>query len=97
MPEYLDSQVADEHGQQVLQRLFSALAANTGFDPNSQFRISSQPDHTTNWLYHERKIPVATMEQRIGPSKKLGRQPTVEDRLEFGLHLMEAMAESVTR
>ena len=97
MPEYLDTQVADEHGQQVLQRLFTVLTANTSFDPDSQLRISSKPDHTTNWLYQERKIPVATMEQRIGPSNKLGRQPTVEDRLEFGSHLIEAMADAVTR
>ena len=44
---------------------------------------------------HERKIPVGTMEQRIGPSKKLGRQATVEDRLAFGRQLATAMGEAV--
>jgi hypothetical protein len=54
------------------------------------------PDHTTNWLYQEKKIPVATMEQRIEPSKKLGRQATAEDRLEFGGQLIRVLGQAVS-
>lgn len=95
MPEYIDSQATDEQAQRVLRRLYPLLKDRTTFDPDSDLRMSARPDRTTNWLYQERKIPVATMEQRIGPSRKLGRRPTVADRLEFGAQLIQAMAESV--
>jgi hypothetical protein len=37
---------------------------------------------------------MALMEQRIGPSRKLGRIVTTEERLEFGRQLIQAMAEA---
>ncbi|HYM12216.1 MAG TPA: hypothetical protein VEU62_15885, partial [Bryobacterales bacterium] len=47
-------------------------------------------------LYHDRKIPAFTMEQMIARNSKLGRFPTVQDRLEFGAALARAMAGTVT-
>jgi hypothetical protein len=46
-------------------------------------------------LWKERKVPVLLMEQRIGTSQKLGRRPTMEDRLDFGKQLITVMAETV--
>jgi hypothetical protein len=92
--EYMDTQVTTgAPGRQTLEGLFSRLAADTTFDPTRPLSLSQRPDHTTNWLF-ERGIPTATMEQRIAPSKKLGRQATAEDRLEFGRQLIAAMAAS---
>ena len=60
-------------------------------------KVNATPDGTTNALYRERKIPVLLMEQRIATGKKLGRRPTVDDRLAFGARLVEVMAETVLR
>jgi hypothetical protein len=97
MPEYIESPVTDDAGERAFRQLFSLLTERTTFDPGSPLRLRARPDRTTNWLYQERKIPAAVMEQRIGTSKKLARQPTVPDRLEFGEALIQAMAEAVTR
>jgi hypothetical protein len=94
-PEYLESQATDESSRRMLQRLFTLLSDRTSFDPNSSMRFTTRPDTTTNCLYDQTKAPVATMEQRIGRSQKLGRQLTVEDRLLFGAGLAEAMADAV--
>src|ERR1041385_6312777 len=90
--EYIDTQVSTFPGRLVLERLFSRLEAETTFDPNRPLSLSQRPDHTTNYLFEEHGIPVATMEQRIAPSKKLGRQAALEDRLRFGRQLVTAMA-----
>jgi hypothetical protein len=94
MPEYLDTQISDEPAKRRTEKLFQALTANTSFDPSRDLTTAQRPDNTTGWLYQERKIPVLTMEQRIAPSKKLGRQPTVEDRLAFGRQLVTAMTKA---
>jgi hypothetical protein len=49
---------------------------------------------TMNSLYAERQVPILLMEQRISAGAKLGRQPKVEDRLEFGERLIVTMAEA---
>jgi hypothetical protein len=49
----------------------------------------------TDFVGKERKVPVLLMEQRIGTSQKLGRRPTLEDRLTFGKKLITVMAETV--
>jgi hypothetical protein len=95
VPEYLDTQSDDEPTQQLMQRFFDALVAKTSFDPNQKFRVSDKPGNTTNFLWKERKVPVLLMEQRIGTSQKLGRRPTMEDRLDFGKQLITVMAETV--
>ena len=95
LPEYLDTQSDDEPTQQLMQRFYDALVAKTSFDPNQKFRVSDKPGNTTNFLWNERKVPVLLMEQRIGTSQKLGRRPTMEDRLDFGKQLITVMAGTV--
>jgi len=97
MPEYLATQCDDEAVQKMMQRFFDLLVEKTSFDPSQKFRVNDQPADTTNWLWKERKVPVLLMEQRIATSQKLGRRPTVEDRLAFGKELITVMAESVLR
>ncbi|KAF0176981.1 MAG: peptidase M14 carboxypeptidase A [Limisphaerales bacterium] len=92
--EYLDTMVDDEPGQARLQRLFAKLVADTSFDPSRKLGIVLTPTNTTNVLWKERRVPVALMEQRVGPSAKLGRLPTVADRLAFGRQLITRMAEA---
>jgi hypothetical protein len=93
--EHLDTQVDDVATQKLMQRFYDALAARTTFDPSQQLRINDKPGNTTNALWNERKVPVLLLEQRISTSRKLGRRPTVEDRLAFGKQLITVMAETV--
>ena len=93
--EYMDTQAEDEPTQKVMRQFFDALVEKTSFDPSQKFRISNEPRDTTNSLWKERKVPVLLMEQRIGTSRRLGRRPTVEDRLVFGKQLITVMAETV--
>ena len=93
--EYVDTFADDDASQAMMQRLYTNLVAKTSFDPSRKLGIGKNPSNTTNSLYTERKVPVLLMEQRTGPSKKLGRQPTVADRLQFGRELITVMAETV--
>jgi len=93
--DHLDTQVDDEAVLKMMRRFFDSLSAKTTFDPSQKLNIKDKPGDTTNWLWNERKIPVLLMEQRIATSKKLGRRPTVEDRLAFGQQLIAVMAETV--
>ena len=93
--EYIDSQIDHEPTQKLMQRFFDALVERTSFDPSRKLRFNDTPGNTTNWLWKERRVPVLLMEQRIGTSQKLGRRPTVEDRLAFGRQLITVMAETV--
>jgi hypothetical protein len=96
--EYIDTQADDERSQAVMRRLFESLAAHTSFDPSTkQVRVSDTPGNTTNCLYKERGVPVLILEQRIGSGKKLGRRPTVEDRITFGRQLITVAADAVVR
>jgi hypothetical protein len=93
--EYIDTMADDAGTQKVMRRFFDSLVAKTSFDPSREFTVSTSPSNTTNSLWPERRVPVMLMEQRIGPGRKLGRLPTVEDRLEFGRQLIATMAETV--
>jgi len=93
--EYVDTQADDDSTRQMMQQFFDGLVAKTTFDPSQKLRVNHNPGNTTNFLWKERKVPVLLMEQRIGTSKKLGRRPTVEDRLAFGKQLITVMAETV--
>ncbi len=95
--EYLQAQVDDPGVLNRLQSFSDRLVANTTFAPSRALSISSAPANTTTSLWKERRVPVLLMEQRIGFNQKLGRQATVEDRLEFGRELIIAMAETVLR
>jgi hypothetical protein len=46
-------------------------------------------------LYQERRIPAFLMELMVDPSPRLGRPPTVEDRLEFGAALVRVLKAAV--
>ena len=45
-------------------------------------------------LFHERKIPAFLMELMVDNNRKLGRCPTVDDRLEFGAALAQIMCDT---
>jgi hypothetical protein len=93
--EYIDTEVTNGKAREILERLSSHLASETTFDSNRSLTPTQRPDHTTDSLFEEHGIPVATMEQRISRSGKLGRQATGEDRLAFGGQLIRVMCESV--
>lgn len=93
--EYLSSLADEERAAQRLQRLFNGLKEKTSFDPSIAQVAPGNVRGTTNDLWLEARVPVVLMEQRIGPAKKLGRRPTIEDRLEFGRALTLEMAAAV--
>jgi hypothetical protein len=98
MNEYLETMADTESEQAMMTRLFERLVTTTTFDPSTpKLRIytASGPGNTTNSIWREARVPMMLMEQRIGPSRKLGRIVTTEDRLEFGRRLIQAMAEVV--
>jgi len=49
----------------------------------------------TQGLWADREIPAFLMELMVDRSEKLGREPTVQDRLEFGAALVRAMTGAV--
>ncbi|MBI4326410.1 MAG: hypothetical protein HY674_14270 [Chloroflexi bacterium] len=93
--EFMDTQADDEPVLALFRRFEAILMEKTSFDPTQRLAVRNAPGNTTNSLYEERRIPVLLMEQRIGFSQKLGRRPTVGDRLNFGRQLIAAMAEAV--
>ena len=96
MNEYVETMVDAEPQQAMLHRFFERLVTTTTFDPSNPGRLrifaGSGPANTTNSIWREAKIPMMLMEQRIGPSRKLGHIVTTEERLEFGRELIQAMA-----
>jgi hypothetical protein len=93
--EYMESLADDEALQSMMRRLFTNLETKTSFDPSRKLGFSKGPSNSTTSLYAEHKVPVLLMEQRTGRSKKLGRQLTIADRLQFGRDLIAVMAETV--
>ncbi|HZT39615.1 MAG TPA: M14-type cytosolic carboxypeptidase [Bryobacteraceae bacterium] len=80
-------------------KIFDILKRTTTFNPTTPLR--EQGETTTpgkrgrmtvaQGLYHDRKTAAMLMEQMIEYNSKLGRLPTVEDRLEFGAALVRAI------
>jgi hypothetical protein len=93
--EYLDTQADDPATLKTMQRLYDLLVEHTTFDPSRKLTPSKAKIDDTNTLFAQYHVPVMLMEQRIATSKKLGRRPTVEDRLKFGRQLITAMADAV--
>jgi len=88
---------------ELAKRFFEALLAKTTFHPSSPLRVAAesttagQPGRMTvvQGLWAERRIPAFLIEQRVEFNQKLGRLPTVQDRLEFGAGLVEAIASAL--
>jgi hypothetical protein len=93
--EYLETQVTDPALLKRFERLYKLLVAQTSFDPSRARAVRTEPATDTNVLYRQRRVPVALMEQRIGFCPKLGRRPTVQDRLRFGRELVLALAQTL--
>jgi hypothetical protein len=93
--EYLDTRADDDAVVKRMRRFEELLVERTGFDPSR--RIAPRPSKVddTNSLWVTHKVPVMLMEQRIAVGRKLGRQPTTEDRLKFGRDLIGTMADAV--
>jgi hypothetical protein len=97
MNEYIETMADAEPFQARFHRLFDRLVSTTTFDPsNPKLRIfaGTGPANTTNSIWREAQVPIALMEQRIGPSRKHGRIMTTDDRLAFGRQLIALMAEA---
>lgn len=85
---------ADTRPGRTIHRLFDLLSERTTFDPSRPLVVGPQPGAQSTTLYSEHHVPIVLMEQRIAVGKKLGRAPTVEDRLAFGRQLIAMMAEA---
>lgn len=90
--------------QEIAERLLKQLAERTTFDDATAARGEPAPRTTAGMpgrmsinqaLFHERKIPAFLMELKLDPNPRLGRRPTMNDRMEFGAALAEAMMEAV--
>jgi hypothetical protein len=79
----------------AITRLYDLLVAQTRFDPSRKLEVRDAATSTTNALSRQHGVPVVLMELRIATSRKLGRRPTVQDRLDFGRELVAAMARAV--
>ena len=93
--EYLDTEATDAETLKLMRRFDALLAEKTTFDRSTPLTVRQLAPDDTNSLSGQRQIPVLLMEQRISTSKKLGRRPTTQDRLDFGKQLVEIMAEAV--
>ena len=93
--EYLDTEASDPDTLKLMRRFNALLSEKTTFDPSGPLTVAKLVPDDTNSLYGQQKVPVLLMEQRIATCKKLGRHPTVEDRLAFGRQLLLEMAEAV--
>jgi hypothetical protein len=95
MNEYLETAVDTDPQLAMMHRLFDTLVQTTTFDPSRPKLtiFSSGPANSTLSIWREGGIPMTLMEQRIGPSRKLGHIVTTEERLEFGRKLIAIMAE----
>lgn len=99
MGEYLETMVDADPQQAMMHRFFELAVTKTSFDPSRpkltlSLPGSPGPANTTNSIWREARVPMLLLEQRIGPSKKLGRIATTEDRVVLGRELIALMAEA---
>jgi murein tripeptide amidase MpaA len=81
------------------QKLLDTLKSTTTFNPTVPLRDQGEtttpgkPGRMTvaQGLFHDRKIPAMLMEQMVDYNNKLGHNPTVADRKEFGAGLVRAI------
>jgi len=96
--EYMETLIDDEKELAKIQRLFRTLAATTVFDPSRPAATigGNKARPSSNSLWRTDRVPIALIEQRIGPGRKVpGHLATTEDRLQFGRELIAAMAATV--
>ncbi len=84
------------------QRFFQALKEDSTFAPTrelywEQAAAAKGRMTVSQGLDYYRKLPAFLMEQMISKNPRLGRLPTVEDRLEFGKGLVKAAWRAVTQ
>ncbi|MEX2300086.1 MAG: M14-type cytosolic carboxypeptidase [Bryobacterales bacterium] len=100
--EYLEGPV---EYRELSGRFRKLLVARTTFHPTrpeprdaASSTTPGKPGRMTvnQGLFHERRIPAMLMEQMVGFNPKLGRRPTIQDRLDFGAGLVRAMWLTVT-
>jgi hypothetical protein len=83
----------------LMERLFRLLSDTSMFAASRppQFdETSTTPGkpgrmNAPQGLYHDRKVPAFLIEQRIAKHPKLGRQPNIQDREQFGKELVQAL------
>jgi hypothetical protein len=95
--EYMEMVIDDEAQIAKMQKLFRTLATETVFDPSRPAATvggnSARP--SSNSLWRTNRVPIALIEQRITPGKKVTRRATTEDRLQFGRELIAVMGQLV--
>lgn len=86
------------------ERLFSILKQETIFHPSRPYGVMNQSTtlgkpgrmNVAQALWQDRKIPAFVMENRVEHNARLGRQPTIHDRAQFGRQLAEAIARALS-
>ncbi|TAM78695.1 MAG: hypothetical protein EPN47_20110 [Acidobacteria bacterium] len=81
------------------QKVFEELTRTTTFDPSRGYEEDAtqaklpEPGRmdVAEALYYQHSLPAFLMEQRIAYVGKLGRCPTIADRMEFGKSLVKAV------
>lgn len=81
------------------QKVFEELTRTTTFDPSHAYEEDPgkvtplQPGRmdVAQALYYQHSLPAFLMEQRIAHVGKLGRCPTIDDRMEFGKGLVKSI------
>lgn len=89
--------------QELAERFWKLLNETTAFHSPKGPRDSSQSTTpgmkgrmmVIQALYNERQVPAFLMELMVERSPKLGRPPTIEDRLEFGAALVRTLSIAV--
>lgn len=97
--EYLETMADDDAVLARMTRFHDLALARSTFDPSRpKLAVTPAsgggPRNTTNAIWLEARVPMMLLETRVGPGRKLGRYPAVEDRFELGRRLLELMAEA---
>jgi hypothetical protein len=92
--EYLATAADTPYYRELLTRLQEALVARTSFHP-SRGPTFQETGGTMSALWGTMQVPVVLLELRIGTNTKLGRRPTVADRLRFGEQLVIEAAQAL--
>ena len=94
---------AEGRYRSLMEQFFKLLSENKTFAPSRPPRFAEATTtidkpgrmRVIQGLYKARRLPAFLIEQMITRHPKLGRQPTPEDRKQFGADLMRAMWQTV--